>query len=128
MAPAQPSSSREADHAEPRVDAGSAHRREQFCSLSFKLQPRVLMRAIPGHSIDALDEIEDRRWRMSFFLKDGGDDLFGLAFRETPLAEEILSLVGVACDDGSPRRLDSIQERSEERRVGKECGRTGRSR
>src|SRR3546814_7279000 len=64
MAPAQPSSSREADHAEPRVDAGSAHRREQFCSLSFKLQPRVLMRAIPGHSIDALHEIEDRRWRM----------------------------------------------------------------
>src|SRR3546814_1720842 len=59
------------------------------------------MRAIPGRSIDALHEIEDRRWRMSFFLKDGGDDLFGLAFRETPLAEEILSLVGVACDDGS---------------------------
>src|SRR3546814_20032963 len=48
----------------------------------------------------ALDEIEDRRWRMSFFLKDGGDDLFGLAFRETPLAEEILSLVGFACDAG----------------------------
>src|SRR3546814_4762049 len=56
MAPAQPSSSREADHARRRVDAGSAHRREQFCSLSFKLQPRVLMRAMPGHSIDARSE------------------------------------------------------------------------
>src|SRR3546814_9155839 len=58
----------------------------------------------------ALDEIEDRRWRMSFFLKDGGDDLFGLAFRETPLAEEILSLVGVACDDGSPRSEEHTSE------------------
>src|SRR3546814_4132574 len=89
MVPAQPSSSREADHAGRRVDAGSAHRREQFCSLSFKLQPRVLMRAVTGHSVDALHEIENRRRGMPFFLKDGGDDLFGLAFRETPLAQEI---------------------------------------
>src|SRR3546814_15915259 len=108
MAPAQPSSSREADHARRRVDAGSAHRREQFCSLSFKLQPRVLMRAMQGHSIHALHEIEDRRWRMSFLLKAGGDELFDLAFRETPLVEEIPPLAGFASDDRSPRRRQRV--------------------
>src|SRR3546814_14190173 len=66
----------------------AAPRGEQPGGLAFELEPRVLVRLVARERGDALNEIEDRRGRVPLFVKHGGDDPVGLAFRQPRLPQE----------------------------------------
>src|SRR3546814_10927531 len=83
---------------------------EELAGLALGIEPAVLVGLGAGEGGDALHEVVDALGRTAFLAEHGCDDLGGLGLGKAPLAQEILAI------------------RSEERRVGKECVRTCRSR
>src|SRR6267378_6247189 len=64
-----------------------------------------------GERRDALHEIENALGPAMFFAQHGLDDLRGLRFGETALAQKALAVLVAAGDDPLPRRLDPGDER-----------------
>ena len=72
---------------------------EELLGLAFHLEPNVLMLLVARYPGDPLDEVEDGRRRMPFFIEHRADDLRGLSIREAALAQEGGAVVVIASDN-----------------------------
>lgn len=95
----------------------SAQPGEQLAGLALQVEPGVLVGLAAGMRGDPLDEVEDARWRVALFGKDGLDDLRAIGFGKTVLAQEGLAIFVRPGDNALPRAFNTVDEASH-RRVG----------